>query len=160
MPQRVNNEMPQTQTYNRILNAVPTSEPKMLSLSVSVTKREHRLYLLCRLRNVSNQVIRIEGEYLPWNTSGMITTIAFDERGRQLRTNLSLGGLVEEGDLQEMAPGQELEGSVDIETFLNANEMPSNGDVSFRWVYLPRLEYPVKRQGALYGTTLLPERLR
>ena len=160
MSQSASEEMPQTHAYNRVLNAGTTSGPVNLSLRVSATKRGGRIYLLCLLRNVSDQVIRIDGQYLPWNTSGMLTTIAFDERGKQLRTNPSLGGLVEEGDFQELAPGQELMGSIDMEEFLNVNERPSTGDVLFRWVYLPRLEYPAIGQRALTGTTLLPERLR
>ena len=160
MPPVVNEEMPQTQAFYRVLNAGATSGPENLSLSVSVTKREKRIYLFCRLKNVSGQAIRIDGAYLPWNTLGMITAIAFDERGNQLRTNLSLGGLVEENDHRDMSPGQELEGSIDMEEFLNVNERPATGDVLLRWVYLPRLEHPDNRQRALSGTTLLPEQLR
>jgi hypothetical protein len=160
MPQSNGEQMPQSKEFNRVLNAGATDGPEIFSLSVSAEKQHEKIYLFCRLRNVSGQAVRIDGAYLPWNTLGMITAIAFDARGNQLRTNPNLGGIFVEGDYHDMAAGQELTGSIDMDAFLHESERPTAGDVVLRWVYLPRLENPSGKQRALSGTTLLPEQLR
>jgi hypothetical protein len=160
IPPSGNEEMPQTQHFNAVLKSGATSGLQLLSLSLSAMKQHEKIYLFCRLQNVSNQTVRIDEANLPWNTLGMITAIAFDRRGKQLRTNLSLGGIFAEGEYHDMAPGDELTGSIDMETFLNTSERPSTGDVTLRWVFVPRLEKPATGQRALSGTAVLPERLR
>jgi hypothetical protein len=157
---RPREDMPQTQHFKKVLESGPASGPAIFSLKVSPVKQQGRIYLFCRLRNDSNQSVRIDDAYLPWNTLGMLTAIAFDAHGQQLRTNLSLGGIFTEGSYDDIATGEELTGSIDLAEFLNEAERPSSGDVTLRWVYLPRLENGNIRLRAMTGVTVLPASLR
>jgi hypothetical protein len=157
---RIDEQMPQTWNFNDVLKAGMASGPTIFSLNVSAVERQGEVYLFCRLRNVSDQTVRLDDARLPWNTLGMLTAIAFDSNGKQLRTHLSLGGIFTEGSYDDMAPGEELTGSIHLEEFLNASERPSSGDVTLRWVYIPRLEKPAMGLRAITGDTLLPGRLR
>jgi hypothetical protein len=153
-------DMPQTWEFKGILESGPTSGPEILALTVSPVSQQGRIYLFCRLRNISNQAVRMDDAYAPWNTLGMLTAIAFDSHGRQLRTNMGLGGIFTEGNYDDIAPGEELTGSIDLRVFLNDDEWPWTDDVTLRWLYRPRLADGNIRLRVMTGDTVLPQSLR
>jgi hypothetical protein len=151
---------PQTDAFDSVVRAGASNAPLVFSLEVLPLKEGDKIYLFCRLKNMSNEIVRIDDSYLPWNTLGQVTAIAFDARGKQLRTNLSMGGIFSEGNVNDLKPGEEVSGRIDLLAFLNPDEWPAFGDVELRWVYLPKLEGSDNKQRAITGRTHLPRQLR
>jgi hypothetical protein len=115
-----------------------------------------REYLHCRLENTFAHNIALDGSAVTWKTPGLLDFSAITGRGRLVYKNGFLESLIAVPTPVPVAPGQALEGDIDLQ-YLPIPSTARGEDLLLLWSHGVRIIHG-DGNGAVSGVTFLPKR--
>ena len=117
-----------------------------------------REYLHCRLQNTSGRTLEVDSSGVLWATPGLFDFTAISAEGKILYKSVILQSLQAEPQPVAIAPGQAIEGDIDLK-YIPVPTTARSQDLLLMWKHGVHIVHGAA-SGAVSGVTYLPKRGR